>query len=72
MDRLTIYDSVAGCYKIAPESVGNTIQKLGSLEDLMQDILQNLKEYDYNISDADNVVDNIFGMLRDRGYEYED
>lgn len=37
--RSTVYDRIAGCYKIKPEMNVNIIQELGQLEELKEKLL---------------------------------
>lgn len=45
MERLTIYDELAECYKIKPEANSNVIQRLGKMEADMSKIEELIERY---------------------------
>jgi hypothetical protein len=72
MSRLTIYDPLARCYKMKPDAVGNAIQTLGKHEDVIEEINTQLHNYDYDCTDADNALDEISELLKEKELHYED
>lgn len=74
MSRLTIYDPLARCYKMKPDAVGkfNAIQTLGMHEDVIEEINTQIHDYDYDRKDADNALDEISELLKEKELHYED